>query len=106
MWGIDGIGSHKEAVVYIPKAGDEGEVKVEDILEPLNGSSGLVGEDLDEVRAGLVTGRLEGILVELLDAVLDLVVDLGAGQGTVDTGCGLCGVAAEEAWGSAGQHNS
>lgn len=48
------------------ETGDEGEVKVEDILEPLNGSGGLVGEDLDEVGPGLVTGRLESVIVELL----------------------------------------
>jgi hypothetical protein len=33
----------------------------------------------------------------LLDAVLDLAVDLGSGQGTVDTGGSLGGVASEEA---------
>lgn len=81
----------------LPETGDEGEVEVEDVLEPLDGGGGLVGQDLDEVGTGLVTGRLEGILVELLDAVANLVVNLGAGQGTVDTRGGLCGVATEEA---------
>jgi hypothetical protein len=40
----------------IPETRDEGEVEVELILEPLNGSGGLVGQDLDEVGTGLVTG--------------------------------------------------
>lgn len=82
----------------LPKTGDESEVEVKDILQPLDGSSRLVGQDLDEVRTGLVTGRLEGIVVELLDAVTDFVVDLGAGQSTVDTRSCLCGVATKEAW--------
>jgi hypothetical protein len=78
------------------KTGHEGEVEVENILEPLDGSRGLVGEDLDEVGACLVTGRLEGIIVELLDAVCDSGVYLCAGESTVDARSGLCGVAAEE----------
>lgn len=82
----------------LPKSGDERQVEVEHILQPLNGSSGLVGEDLDEIRASLVTSRLEGIVVELLDAVADVVVDLGAGQGTVDTGGSLGRVTTEETW--------
>ena len=32
----------------------------------------------------------------MLDAVVDLEVDLGAGEGTVDTGGGLCGVTTEK----------
>jgi hypothetical protein len=78
------------------KTGHEGEVEVENILEPLDGSRGLVGEDLDEVGACLVTGRLEGIIVELLDAVCNSGVYLCAGESTVDARSGLCGVAAEE----------
>lgn len=80
----------------LPKTRNESEVKVEHVLEPLNSGGGLVGQDLDEVRTGFVTGRLEGILVELLDAVTDLVVNLCAGQGTVDTRGGLGGVSSEE----------
>lgn len=80
----------------LPETGDEGEVQVEDILKPLDGGSGLVGEDLDQVGTGLVTGRLEGILIELLDGVANLVVNLGAGEGTVDTGGGLGRVTTEE----------
>lgn len=82
----------------LPKSGDKRQIEVEHILQPLNGSSGLVGEDLDEVRASLFTSRLEGIVVELLDAVADVVVDLGAGQGTVDTGGSLGRVTTEETW--------
>jgi hypothetical protein len=69
--------------------GDQSEVEVEDILQPLDSGGGLVGEDLDEFRAGLVTSRLEGILVEGLDAVGNAEVDLGASEGTVDAGGGL-----------------
>jgi len=81
----------------IPKTGNEGEIEVKDILQPLDGGGRLVCEDLDEVGAGLVAGRLEGVVVELLDAVLDAVVDLGAREGAVDAGRGLCRVAAKEA---------
>ena len=56
---------------YIPKTGDESEIEVENILQPLNSGSGLVCEDLDQVWPGLVSGRLEGVIVELLDAVGD-----------------------------------
>ncbi len=65
-------------------------------MQPLDGSGGLVGEDLDEVWSRLVTGRLECVIVELLDAVGNLVVDLCPGKGTVDSGCGLGGVATHE----------
>lgn len=78
------------------ETGDEGEVEVEDILQPLDGGGGLVGQDLDQVGTGLVTGRLEGVIVELLDAVLDAEIDLGAGESTVDTGGGLGRVTTEE----------
>lgn len=78
------------------ETGDEGEVEVEDILQPLDGGGGLVGQDLDQVRTGLVTGRLEGIFVELLDAVLDAEFGLGASESTVDTGGGLGRVTTEE----------
>jgi hypothetical protein len=71
------------------QSGDQGEIEVEDILQPLNGGGGLVGEDLDQIGTGLVTGRLEGVLVEGLDAVRDAKVDLSASEGSVDTGGGL-----------------
>jgi len=78
------------------QTGDESEVEVEDILQPLNGGSGLVGKDLDQVGAGLVPSRLEGVLVELLDAVLDAELGLGASECTVNAGSGLGGVTTEE----------
>lgn len=86
-----------ERQANLPKSGDQRQVKVEHVLKPLNGGSGLVCEDLDEVGASLLTSRLEGIIVELLDGVADVVVDLGAGQGTVDARSGLGRVTTEEA---------
>lgn len=83
---------------HLPQARDEGEVEVEDILEPLDGSRGLVSQDLDEIGPGLVSRGLEGVIVELLDTVGDAVVDLGTGEGTVDTRGGLSRVAAEESY--------
>ena len=81
----------------LPKTGNKSEVEVEHILQPLDGSGGLVGEHLDEVGPRLVTGGLEGVIVELLHAVLDAVLNLCPCESTVDAGCGLCRVAAEEA---------
>ena len=78
------------------ETGDEGQVEVEDVLQPLNSGGGLVGENLDQLGASLVSGGLEGIIVELLDAVLNLQVNLGAREGAVDTGGSLGGVATEE----------
>jgi len=78
------------------ETGDEGEVEVEDILQPLDGGGRLVGQDLDQLGTGLVTGGLEGIVVELLDAVLDAEIGLGASESTVDTGGGLGRVTTEE----------
>jgi hypothetical protein len=71
------------------QTGDQGEIEIEDILQPLDGGGGLVGQDLDQVWTGLVTGGLEGILVEGLDAVANAEVDLGASESTVDAGGGL-----------------
>ena len=76
--------------------GHEGKIEVENILQPLDGGSRLICEDLDQVWSRLVTGGLEGIFVELLDAVADLVVDLSASKRTIDSGGGLCRVATEE----------
>jgi hypothetical protein len=75
---------------------DESEVEVEDVLQPLDGGGGLVGQDLDQVGTGLVTGGLEGVIVKCLDTVGNAEVDLGAGEGTVNTGGGLGRVAAKE----------
>jgi len=83
---------------HLPQARDEGEVEVEDILEPLNGSRGLVSQDLDEIGPGLVSCGLECVIVELLDTIGDAMVDLGTGEGTVDTRGGLGRVTAEESY--------
>lgn len=83
-------------VSVAPETGDESEVEVENILQPLNGGGRLVCQDLDQVGAGLVTGGLESIFVELLDAVLDAEIGLGASESTVDTGGGLGRVTTEE----------
>lgn len=67
-------------------------------MQPLNSSSRLVCEDLDEIGSRLVTGGLQRVIVELFYTVLNLVVDLCAGQGTVDAGSGLGGVSTEETY--------
>lgn len=81
----------------VPKSGNQGKIKVEHILQPLNGSSGLVGQNLDQIGTSLVASGFEGIFIKLLDAVLNTEVDLCSCESTVDTGCGFCGVATEEA---------
>ena len=82
--------------VNTPQTRNQGKVEVEDILEPLDGRSRLVGQDLDQVGTSLVSRGLEGVLVELLDAVLDAKIGLRPRERTVNTGCGLGGVATEE----------
>jgi len=67
-------------------------------LKPLNSSGRLVCEDLDQIGSRLVSRRLEGIVVELLDAVLDSVLDLCSGEGTVDSGGCFGRVTTEETW--------
>jgi hypothetical protein len=81
----------------IPKSGNQSKIKVEHILQPLNGSSGVVGQNLDQIGTSLVTSGLEGIFIKLLDAVLNTEIGLCSCESTVDTGCGFCGVATEEA---------
>ena len=78
------------------QTGNESEVEVEDVLQPLDGGSGLVSKDLDQVGARLVTSGLEGVVVELLDTVFDAELGLGAGERTVNAGGGLGGVTTEE----------
>lgn len=68
----------------VPQSRNQGEVQVEDILQPFNCSGGLVGENLDQIWASLVPGGFEGVIVELLDAVANLLVDLGSREGSVD----------------------
>lgn len=81
----------------IPETRDKSEIEVELILEPLDSSSRLVGKDLDKVGSSLVTGRLEGIIVELLHAVGNASLNLCPCEGTVDTRSSLGRVATEEA---------
>lgn len=57
----------------------------------------MVGQDLDQIGSGLVTGGLESVLVELLDRVANAVVDLCSGESSIDSGGGLGRVAAKEA---------
>lgn len=83
-------------IVDIPKTRNKGKIEVEDILEPLNGSSRLVCEDLDQFGTGLVPCGFEGVFVEGLDAVLNIEVGLSAGEGAVDTGGSLGRVTTKE----------
>lgn len=53
------------------ETGDEREIELELILEPLDGRCRATGEDLDEVGAEHFTGRSGGVIVECLDRVLD-----------------------------------
>ncbi|KAI6760657.1 hypothetical protein HG530_009517 [Fusarium avenaceum] len=92
-----GIVSSVGGKLNIPETRDEGEVEVELVLEPLNGGGGLVSQDLDEVRTSLVTGRLEGIIVKLLDAIGDASVNLRPCESTVDTRGSLGRVSTEKA---------
>lgn len=74
----------------LPETRDESEIEVEDILQPLDGGSGLVCEDFDEVGTSLVSGGFQGIIVELLHAILNTEINLGASESTVDTRGSLC----------------
>jgi hypothetical protein len=82
----------------LPETRDKSQVEAEDILEPLDGSSGLVGQDLDQIRASQVPGRLDGVVVELLDAVGDLKIDLSSCESAIDSRCGLGRVTTHEVW--------
>lgn len=80
----------------VPQSRNEGQIQVEHIHEPLDRRGGLVGEDLDQIRPRLVSCRLEGVIVELFDAIRDAVVDLCPREGAVDSRGGLGGVASHE----------
>jgi hypothetical protein len=88
--------SNSEIVSNVPQPRNESEVQVEDVHQPLNGGSRLVGQNLDQVWPRLVSRRLECVIVELLDAVANLLVDLCPCESTVDSRCGLGGVASHE----------
>lgn len=77
--------SKKQVIFNIPKSRNKSQVKVEDILEPLDSSCRLVGQDFDEIGSSLVTSRFQGIFVELFDTVTDLVFNLSSGKSSVDT---------------------
>ena len=81
---------------YSPETRNESQVKVKDIHQPLDGCGRLVGQDFDQVWPRLVSCRLQCVIIELLDAVANLVVNLCPCEGTVDTRCGLGGVASHE----------
>lgn len=89
----------QSAACSVPETRNQGQVEVKDILQPFDGGRGLVGQDLDEFWASLVSGGFEGIIVESLDAVLDAEVDLCAGEGAVDSGGSLGGITTEEVLG-------
>ena len=67
------------------KTGDEGEVEVELILEPVDGVCGATGEDLDEVVACEVFCGFLGVFEEYLGVVLNSLCKLCAGAGAIDT---------------------
>lgn len=79
-----------------PETRNQGKIEVENILQPFHSSSRFVGKDLNQVRASLISGGLEGIFVESLDAILDAEIDLCAGKSAVDAGGSLGGVTTEE----------
>ncbi len=78
------------------EARHESEIEVEDILQPFDGGGGLIGENFDKVWSGLVTSRLECVVVELLDAVANRVVYLSSCQSAVDTRSSFRRVATKE----------
>lgn len=49
------------------ETGDEGEIELELILEPLNGRGRATGENLDKVGAEHVAGGSGGVIIECLD---------------------------------------
>jgi hypothetical protein len=48
---------------------DLGKIQAELVLEPVDGVSGLVGEDANQVVAGQITGRFLGVVEEDLWAI-------------------------------------
>jgi hypothetical protein len=67
------------------EAGDEGEVEIELVLEPVDGVCGATSKDLDEVVACEVFCRFLRVVEEDLGVVLDALCELGTGSGAVDT---------------------
>lgn len=50
---------------------DEGQIQLELVLQPLDSRGRATSEDLDEIGAEHVTGRLGGVVIEGFDRVLD-----------------------------------
>ena len=96
MPGDGGERSWRTREFALPEPRNQRQVQVENILQPLDGGSRLVCQDLDQVWPRLVAGRLEGVIVKLLDAVLDAVLNLRPRQSAVDSRCRFCRVAAKE----------
>jgi hypothetical protein len=67
------------------ETGDEGEVEVELVLEPVDGVCGATSEDLDEVVACEVFCGFLRVFEEDLGVVLNALCELCAGAGAVDT---------------------
>lgn len=80
----------------LPKSGDQRQVEIEHILQPLYRRGRLVRQNLDQIWPGLVSCGFQRVVVELLDAVTDLGVDLCSGESTVDARCRLGRVSAKE----------
>jgi hypothetical protein len=67
------------------ETGDEGEVKVELVLEPVDGVCGATSKDLDKVVACEVFCGFLRVFEEYLGVILNALCDLCAGTGTIDT---------------------
>jgi len=78
------------------ETGDEREVELELVNEPLDRGGGLAAHDLSEGVGGAGLGGRDSVGEEGLDGVLDVELDLGGSQRGVDTGGSLGGGATEE----------
>ncbi len=76
------------------KAGDEAQVQIELIHEPLDVGTAVLAQDLHEL--GLLGTALQGVGSEDLLGVRDALLALRASVGTIDAARGLCRVATSE----------
>lgn len=67
------------------ETGNEGEVKVELVLEPMDGVCGATGEDLNKVVACEVFCGFLRVVEEYLGVILNAFCELCAGTGAIDT---------------------
>lgn len=67
------------------KTGDEREIEVELVLEPVDGVCGAACEDFDEVVACEVFRGFLRVFEEDLGVVLNALCELGAGASAIDT---------------------